>query len=90
MKAKKKETGVVGLFPQSLSLQEANRFLEPIEMLGSLQLPTTRQEARMRKSIRLECGDVSATSLTRMAGNGTHVPCVGVAIILAQLCLIPI
>ena len=72
-----------------LFVQEANRFLEPTEMLESLQVPTTRQHARLCKSVRLECKDVSATSLKKMAGNGMHVPCVGVAIICAQLCFVP-
>lgn len=71
------------------SIQEAQRCMHPNELMASMQIPTSRVHARSSHSPCLVTDGVSSASLTRMAGNAMSVPCVGVFILLAQLCLVP-
>lgn len=69
--------------------KKLKRTMDPLELLSSLQMPTSAKQARAAGTSRLHTEDVSDRALVRMAGNGMHCACVGAMVCLGALCLSP-
>ena len=79
---------------RSLSLatpgpQDKQRFLTGEEMLNSMVLPTTKEQANACGAPKLELGDMRNTLMAKCAGNSMSAACMGAIAMVALLALEP-